>query len=382
MKYPFFAPLSLRAFALSLSLLALVLLIPAVSACGGLFCQTSPVNQDMERIIFAVNDNATISAYVQINYTGQAPNFSWVVPVPDVPEVDVAEMSTFDELAALTDPMFIPPLMPECAQIERQQSQAMATDILMPTPTFFADVEVLSSGTAGPYAFDVVTSEDTNALIYWLRTNNYQVAPAMEPLIHVYSDEGMVFLAMKLQPDQGVQDIQPVKMTYPSERPMIPLRLTAVAANPNMTVQTWIFADAQAIPANWAYPTVDDADLRMDATTTTGTNYLALADATIDLYDGRAFITEYAQPAASLSELRPDDALLQQLAADYDYVTRVLGRISPEEMTVDPVFDFSAQLPDISNVHDLSNADAAVFWGCENRPIQLEYDEAVVPDGF
>ena len=368
---------------LVLSLFLLFAVFSTASACGGLFCQTSPVNQDMERIIFAVNDNETISAYVQINYTGQAPNFSWVVPVPDVPEVDVAEMSTFYELAALTDPMFIPPLMPECARIQREQAQAAsATATLLPTPTFFADVEVLSSGTAGLYAFDVVTSEDPNALIYWLRTNNYQVMPAMEPLVHVYSDEGMVFLAMKLQPDQGVQDIQPVKMTYPSERPMIPLRLTAVAANPHMTVQTWIFADAQAIPTNWAYPTVDDADLRLDASTTTGTNYVALADATIDLYEGRAFITEYGQPAASLAELRPDDALLQQLAADYDYVTRVLGRISPEEMTVDPIFDFSTQLPDISNIHDLSNADAAVFWGCENRPIQLEYDEAVVPDGF
>ena len=63
----------------------------------------------------------------------------------------------------------------------------------------------------------------------------------MEPLIDVYVDEQFVFLAMKLRPDQGAQDVEPVKVTYPSERPMIPLRLTAVAANPDMAVMVWIY---------------------------------------------------------------------------------------------------------------------------------------------
>ena len=76
----------------------------------------------------------------------------------------------------------------------------------------------------------------------------------MEPLIDVYVDEQFVqFLAMKLRPDKGAQDVEPVKVTYPeSERPMIPLRLTAVAANPDMAVMVWIYADRQALPANYA----------------------------------------------------------------------------------------------------------------------------------
>ncbi len=57
---------------------------------------------------------------------------------------------------------------------------------------------------------------------------------------------------MSLLPDQGVQDIQPIKVTYESDKPMIPLRLTAVAANPDMAVITWFYADQQAVPANFA----------------------------------------------------------------------------------------------------------------------------------
>src|SRR5207244_670872 len=70
--------------------------------------------------------------------------------------------------------------------------------------------------------------------------------------IDVYVKEKMVFLAMKLQPNKQVRDIQPVKMTYKATKPMIPLRLTAVAATPNMVVLTWILEKAQAEPEDYA----------------------------------------------------------------------------------------------------------------------------------
>ena len=44
--------------------------VGGAGACGGLFCQNTPVDQQAERIIFSINNNNTISAYVQINYTG------------------------------------------------------------------------------------------------------------------------------------------------------------------------------------------------------------------------------------------------------------------------------------------------------------------------
>jgi len=351
--------------------------LSAVAACGGLFCQNLPVDQQAERIIFTVNGDGTITAYVQINYTGSAPDFSWVVPVPSVPEVDVAEIATFDELSRLTSPIFIPPLLPECAAIPVPAMAVAEGDAAG------GSVEVLASGTAGPYAYNVITSVDPNALVTWLRTNDYRVTEDMEPLIRVYNDEGMDFLAMKLQPEQGVQDIQPVVMTYISTEPMIPLRLTAVAAVPDMNVVTWIFGDAQALPTNYAHPVIDDTDVRGTFFSSDGTNYLQLVDQTVDLYDGRAFITEYAAPTFELAS-QAVDPLAQQLFTDFGYVTRVFGRISPEEMTVDPMFKLSDDVTDVSNIHDLSRVDQKVFWGCtgSEQPIQIDYDPNVVPPGF
>jgi len=163
----------------------------------------------------------------------------------------------------------------------------------------------------------------------------------------------------------------------------IPIRLTAVAANPNMTVLTWIFADGQTTPTNYAHPRIKDEDIRGSLLSVGGTNYLQLVDDTIDLYEGRAFITEYAMPTSELRDMRPNDQLINLLAEKYNYVTRHFGRISPEEMTVDPVFKVDEDMPDVTNIHDLSEMDAEVFWGCEGtEPPVVEFDENAVPDDF
>jgi hypothetical protein len=365
----------MRRWILLLTLIVSALIIaPAALACGGLFCQNVPVDQQAERIIFTVNDDETITAYVQINYTGSAPDFSWVVPVPSVPDVDVAEIATFDELSRLTAPTFIPPLMPACAPIPAMA--AMAEDGVATG----GSVQVLASGAAGPYFYNVITSPNPVDLIRWLRANNYRITEQMEPLVKQYTDEGKMFLAMKLQPEQGVQDIQPVKMTYEWPFPEIPIRLTAVAANPDMTILTWVFANEQAYPLNYAHPAIKDEDLRSNFGSPDGTNYRTLVNQTVDLYGGRAFVTEYAQPTSNLISMGPQDPLVVQLVQDYDYVTRFLGFMSPEEMTVDPIFELGADLPDVPAVRDLSGMKPETFWGCEGAPAaQVEYDPAVVP---
>jgi hypothetical protein len=52
-------------------------------ACGGLFCQNSPVDQNAERIIFTQNRDGTVSAIIQIQYTGFAEDISWILHIPN-----------------------------------------------------------------------------------------------------------------------------------------------------------------------------------------------------------------------------------------------------------------------------------------------------------
>ena len=330
-------------------------------ACGGFFCQNSPVDQNAERIIFTQNRGGTISAYVQIQYTGGAEDFSWILPLPHpitAEDIEVTEdaMAAFTELDAATAPVFIRPPLPRCAQQRLRSLPSMGFSAAMES----ADVVTFATGEVGPYAFDVVGSEDPNALIEWLREHDYQVTEDMEPLIDVYVREGAVFLAMQLLPEQGAQDVQPVKITYPSDMPMIPLRLTAVAANQDMSVMTWFYAEKQAIPVNYAEMRIMDQELIF--TSFGGSNYRQLMGEKADEYGGQAFITEYAAPTRELVVVHP---LLRQLARSHPYVTRLNTVISPEEMTVDPVFWYDAQRKDVSNIHDLSGYTG--LFACESR---------------
>ena len=348
----------------TLLLTILLLSFESTAACGGLFCQNSPVDQNAERIIFTQNRDGTITAIIQIQYTGFAEDFSWILPLPNAItaaalEVPETAMNAFIELETNTTPRFIAPPLPRCAQTFDFEF-GLGSDMAVMEAPAAGEVQIFASGEVGPFGFDVIGSEDPNALINWLRDNNYRVEPPMEPLINVYVEEKFVFLAMKLLPNQGVQDIQPIQVTYPSQKPMIPLRLTAVAANPDMAVLTWFFADSQAIPQNYAHMEIYDHEITFFSFGSH--NYRQLLGERANEFGGHAFITEYAQPSHQMTF---NDPLLQELSGRFAYLTRLNTVISPEEMTVDPVFDYDPQRKDVSNIHDLS--DAVGLYDCERE---------------
>ena len=223
---------------------ATVLFIGASNAlaCGGFFCQTDPVDQAGERIVFTVNDDGTITSLIEIRYEGSAADFSWILPIPEAIAADDLAVpdegqEVFRELHRLTDVQIIAPPVPECAEIVMEALSAQAED---------GGVEIFASGEVGPFGFDVIGSQDPNALIDWLVENNYRVDQAMEPLIDVYVQVEFAFVAMRLLDGETSESITPIEITYPGTQPMIPLRLTAVAALPDMPIFTWIFADEQA----------------------------------------------------------------------------------------------------------------------------------------
>ena len=339
--------------------IAALLLLFAVApgpagACGGFFCGPVPVDQAAERIVFTM-DEGTITTYVQINYVGRAEDFAWVLPMPTVPKVDTAEMAMFRDLDRLTTPVYIGPRPPDCL---RRPMPAMA----VPAPRAAAEssTTVLASGEVGPFGYHVVTSPDPEDMVKWLRENGYHITDEMKPLVKVYTDEGLVFLAMRLKQDQNASDIVPVKLTYEATYPSIPLRLTAVAATPDMPVIVYIFAKDQTQTINYVPITIADSEVRFSPFG--GNDYRQRVVEAVDQAGGRAFVTELAQPTSAIRP--PSDPAVQLLFQQYPYLTRHYTRISPNEMTADPAFDIVPGLPNLSNVHDLSNRPAP--WSCSD----------------
>src|SRR5688500_7608857 len=80
---------------------------PPALACGGFFCSAQqPVNQSAERIIFAQNDDSTVTAVIQILYQGPSTEFSWLLPISTVPrndgDIGIASDLAFQRLQAAT----------------------------------------------------------------------------------------------------------------------------------------------------------------------------------------------------------------------------------------------------------------------------------------
>lgn len=344
-------------------------------ACGGFFCTTTPIDQNAERIIFTVNGDGTMTAVVGINYVGDAEDFSWVVPVPSPPEVGVAETASLDMLQSATNKNI-------------RQPKNYCDGLLYTNGGRGGGGDYLEAGSVGPYDYHIIGSEDPNELITWLRDNGYQVTEAMEPIIADYVNDGMYFLAMKLSQDAEVGDIQPVTMTYNSTKPMIPLKLTAVAAVDNMPVIVWIFGEAQYIPENYAHPEVDYTTFRGPSQIYDVWNderpdddYFAQLRTIQSEYDGLAFVTEYAQPTSALAETVSSDELLADLTTRFPYMTRLRAQLSPEQMTLDPTFILAPDAEDVSNVVMLEgHVDPLHYWGCSTREIRVTDAEAILSE--
>ncbi len=57
--------------ALAIAFSAGLVTVQSAQACGGFFCQNSPIDQNAERIIFTQNHDGTVSAYIQIHTRGR-----------------------------------------------------------------------------------------------------------------------------------------------------------------------------------------------------------------------------------------------------------------------------------------------------------------------
>jgi hypothetical protein len=292
----------------------------AAHACGGFFCNPPnqpggdpPIAQAAENVLFAlgrdpITGRGRVEAHVQIVYTGAADQFSWVVPVPSVPEVDVGSDLAFAIIEPRTRPSFQVQQVVEgtCKGQGRSQGFGCAggsysatgsapgpgADAGTGTPT----VEVAFRGNVGPYESAVIRSEDPAALEAWLVEHAYFVSPEASQIIRGYVDAGNYFVALRLQAGRDVNEIEPVVLRMGAEEGCVPLKLTAIAATPNLRVNVWVLGAGRAVPIN--YTEVDVNWLRLDWFNR-GLNYDTLVAEAVNDAGGNAFLTEYAQPAVS-----------------------------------------------------------------------------------
>ena len=70
-------------------------------------------------------------------------------------------------------------------------------------------------------------------------------ATDIDPIIAAYVNEGFDFLALKLQPGQGVQAMRPVRVTTQGAGLTLPLRMVAAGTGATVGITLWVVADGR-----------------------------------------------------------------------------------------------------------------------------------------
>ena len=299
------------------------------AACGGFFCTTFPMNQVGERILF-VADGETVTTHVQIQYSGSAEDFAWILPVPVLPELAVSHNELFRQLQFSTQPSFF---------LEWQENETcgfVGNPIFRTLEEAAVDdggVQIVAEERVGPYQTAVITAEDPAGASEWLSANGYNLDALGDALLAPYVDAGFYFVALRLAPDQGIGDLQPIALTYAAENPGIPIRLTAVATEPNMGVLVWVLGEHRAIPNNYLHVQINEALIDWF---NGGFNYNDVVTEAADEAGGQAFATDYAGTSGIMEhrlfdEKRVDLDRLRGIADPADFLDETLTQGLPRD---------------------------------------------------
>jgi hypothetical protein len=278
---------------------------PRVAEACGCFAPPTvgePVVQAGERIVFAHRDGMIV-AHIQIQYQGEASDFAWLLPLPSVPELRIGTEELFAKIEDATQPTFTLTRTPGdgCGSSgislgcgSEALSGRLAEDAAPMNP---AGVAVKQSS-AGPYDYAVLDASSKQPMLDWLRDNQYFVPAGTEDGVDPYIREGAYFLALKLRAGQTTGDLSPVILEYASERPMIPIILTAVAANPDMGILVWVLGSARAIPHNYQHVLINEEFIDWP---NAASNYAEVVTRAIDESEQHhAFVTEFAGSTAPM----------------------------------------------------------------------------------
>jgi len=337
----------------SVLVLSSVAPLERAQACGGLFCSASaPVNQAAERIIFSKNADQTVTAVVQIQYQGPSEEFAWVLPVPGIPDVNVSSDLAFTRLQQASNPQynFTTVVEGRCKRVRDRGSSDSAGSA--PDSAFGGaggaggdgGVNVLASGTVGPYDFVVIEpdagyEEVGDVVVEWLTSEGYDVVPPggdpddVSRLLGGYLQGGMNLIAFRLTKGNDNGTIRPIRITYDSDQPMIPIRPTAVAANDDMGVMVWVLGESRAVPVNYKALELNQVLINW---LNGGRNYNQVVIAAANEAGGQGFVSERAGPSTDYDNV----IILDFERDDWEALRTSAGALSASEVIAESSLRF------------------------------------------
>lgn len=291
-------------------------------ACGGCFHADPVVTAQPEnsvvtghRMAVAISTEQTV-LWDSVSYDGDPSDFAWVLPVGPGARIELAADAFFESLEAVTSVTIAAPRLtcPSAGFTDGSgggggcgttggEGFASGADNLGGSSGFGTgdpSITVLSQQTVGPYDVVTLRSREPGALVTWLTGHSYVIPEPIHPVIEAYEGEGADFLALRLQPNQGVRSMKPVRVVYPGPLMTFPLRMVQAGTGQSTAVVLYILGEGRWGISNMQMNVVNPAEIVFDFTAQRS-NYQALRTAALQRNAGLSWVTTYARRGAVFS---------------------------------------------------------------------------------
>lgn len=297
--------------------LALGLLAPSnAHACGA--CVVPPqVNTIVtsHRMALSVSPKQTV-LWDQIRYSGSPESWGWILPVKPGAVIELSTDAFFETLDAATSATVYPP--PTNCGSGGDFNCGCASDAAALSGAengTGGGVTVVHRGTVGPFSTVTLSTKTPGALDDWLTQAGFVVPQGSEPVIDAYINEGFDFIALKLLPGKGVDEMKPVRVVSPGANPTLPLRMVSIGSGASVGITLFVISEGRFEAKNFGNTRIP-ADLLSWDFADASSNYTSLRTSVLAENGGATWATTFAMPNALLSTLPSDFSFQRRYVVD------------------------------------------------------------------
>jgi len=223
---------------LLIGIATLVMMANSYAFCGFYAARAGSTLYNQSSKVVIAQDGQYQSVTMASDFEGDSKDFAMVVPVPQIlkrNQINVVDNNIITHLDNYTAPRLVEyfdqsPCKPQIQY--RMAPVASPAPMMMAKKARGADslgVKVEAKYAVGVYDILLLSAQQSNGLVTWLKQNKYQLPKGAEPVINSYLAMGMKFFVAKVnmqrQAKTGFSYLKPIRINYHSPNYMLPIRL-------------------------------------------------------------------------------------------------------------------------------------------------------------
>lgn len=193
--------------------------------------------------------NYTEHLILSVSFEGDAEDFAWVIPVPNMPELAVTNAELFWELSDFT------------AEELPDGGGGGGFGCFEGTLSPGDGVDVIKEQVVGRYATAILSATNATALADWLNANGYVFPEEGEEIVSEYIEKEWYFVATKInaiEEDTGNAlaegAIEPIVLSFASDKIVYPLRISSLSATSATPPEVLLYVLADHVMVPEQYP--------------------------------------------------------------------------------------------------------------------------------